>query len=115
MSSMMSSEMIEHFGSDWQEMYRAAQEVDRLMAMVRRSRRSGCPHNLPRSPDEIMRPGLPIPEELSEQYGAEFDALAARHCRSDRLLSLRLPARRQYITVEEYNSLIDAIVEVVRC
>ena len=31
----------------------------------------------------------------------------------DRLLSLRLPARREYITTEEYNALIDASVEVV--
>ena len=25
--------------------------------------------------DDIMRPGVPIPAELVEQYGAEFDAL----------------------------------------
>ena len=31
----------------------------------------------------------------------------------DRLLSLRLPARREYITAAEYNALIDAIAEVV--
>lgn len=31
--------------------------------------------------DDIMRPGVPIPAELIEQYGAEFDALAARHGR----------------------------------
>ena len=32
---------------------------------------------------------------------------------ADRLLSLRLPARREYITAAEYNALIDAIVEAV--
>ena len=31
----------------------------------------------------------------------------------DRLLSLRLPARREYITAAEYNALIDAIVEAM--
>lgn len=31
----------------------------------------------------------------------------------DRLLSLRLPARREYITAAEYNALIDAIVEAI--
>ena len=54
--------------------------------------------------------------ELIEQYGEEFDALAARHGRRqavDRLLSLRLPARREYITAAEYNALIDAIVEAI--
>ena len=66
--------------------------------------------------DDMMYPGRPIPAELIEQYGEEFDALAARRGRLravDRLLSLRLPARREYITAEEYNALIDAIVEVV--
>ena len=32
---------------------------------------------------------------------------------ADRLLSLRLPARREYITAAEYNALIDAIVEAM--
>lgn len=64
--------------------------------------------------DDIMRPGVPIPAELIEQYGAEFDAPAARHGRpADRFLSLRLPARREYITAAEYNALIDAIVEAM--
>ena len=66
--------------------------------------------------DDIMRPGVPIPAELIEQYGAEFDALAARHGRlraADRFLSLRLPPRREYITAAEYNALIDAIVEAM--
>lgn len=30
--------------------------------------------------DDMMYPGRPIPAELIEQYGAEFDALAARRC-----------------------------------
>ena len=75
--------------------------------------------------DDMMYPGRPIPTELIEQYGEEFDALAAHGPReyirwampvtraADRLLSLRLPARREYITAAEYNALIDAIVEVV--
>ena len=66
--------------------------------------------------NDMMHPGRPIPAELIEQYGEEFDALAARHGRRqavDRLLSLRLSARREYITAAEYNALIDAIVEVV--
>ena len=64
----------------------------------------------------MMYPARPIPAELIERYGAEFDDLAARRGRLqtvDRLLSLRLPARREYITAAEYNALIDAIVEVV--
>ena len=52
----------------------------------------------------MMYPGRPIPVELIEQYGEEFDALAARRGRLravDRLLSLRLPARREYITARQ--------------
>ena len=79
--------------------------------------------------DDMMYPGRPIPTELIEQYGEEFDALEARRKQvdrmmypeqvehrnrvADRLLSLRLPARREYITASEYNALIDAIAEVV--
>ena len=76
--------------------------------------------------NDMMHPGRPIPAELIERYGAELDALEARRGpreyirwampvtrAADRLLSLRLPARREYITAEEYNALIDAIVEVV--
>ena len=39
----------------------------------------------------------------SERYPADFIGL----------LSLRLPARREYITAAEYNALIDAIVEAM--
>ena len=66
--------------------------------------------------DDMMYPGRPIPTELIKQYGEEFDALAARHGQRqavDRLQSLRLPARREYITASEYNALIDAIVEAM--
>ena len=76
--------------------------------------------------DDMMHPGRPIPAELIERYGAEFDALEARRGpreyirwampvtrAADQLLSLRLPARREHITAAEYNALIDAIVEVI--
>ena len=46
----------------------------------------------------------------------QFDAMAVRSGRLravDRLQSLRLPARREYITASEYNALIDAIVEAM--
>ena len=56
----------------------------------------------------MMYPGRPIPAELIERYGPMPVTRAA-----DRLLSLRLPARREYITAAEYNALIDAIVGVV--
>ena len=76
--------------------------------------------------NDMMHPGRPIPAELIERYGAEFDALEARRGpreyirwampvtrAADQLLSLRLPARREYITAAEYNALIDAIVEAM--
>ena len=60
--------------------------------------------------DDMMYPGWPIPAELIERYGR--CAMPVTRA-ADRLLSLRLPARREYITASEYNALIDAIVEVV--
>ena len=65
--------------------------------------------------DEMTYPGWPIPAELIERYGPrEYIRWAMPVTRAaDRLLSLRLPARREYITAAEYNALIDAIVEAM--
>ena len=54
----------------------------------------------------------------SERYPADFieseiDVPVHLIGAVPRLLSLRLPARREYITAAEYNALIDAIVEAI--
>ena len=60
--------------------------------------------------NDMMYPGRPIPTELIREY-IRWAMPVTRA--ADRLLSLRLPARREYITAAEYNALIDAIVEAM--